>query len=158
MHTYIYAYVKVLVAQSCPTLLDPMDCSPPGSLSRGFSKLEYRSGLPCPTPGDLHDLGIKPASAALADGHFTTQPPRRLVPYSRFSLRIKSLDQTSAQKRKKSRMLRLNLYKTLNVDIIQRRHANFSILLVFVRKFGFNNELKTDLTLLFSKVYYDLWK
>ena len=23
--------VKVLVAQSCPTLCDPMDCSPPGS-------------------------------------------------------------------------------------------------------------------------------
>ena len=123
-----------------------------------FPRQEYWSGLPFPPPGDLHDLGIKPASAALTDGLFTTQPPGRLVPYSRFSLRIKSLDQTSARKRKKSRLLRLNLYKTLNVDTVQRRHANFSILLVFVRKFGFNNELKTDLTLLSSKVYYDLWK
>ena len=25
-----------------------MDCSPPGTLLMGFSKQEYRSGLPCP--------------------------------------------------------------------------------------------------------------
>ena len=29
---------KVLVAQSCPTLCDPMDCSPPGSSVRGISQ------------------------------------------------------------------------------------------------------------------------
>ena len=28
--------VKVLVAQSCPTLCDPMDCSPPGSFVHGI--------------------------------------------------------------------------------------------------------------------------
>ena len=28
--------VKVLVVQSCPTLCDPMDCSPPGSSVRGI--------------------------------------------------------------------------------------------------------------------------
>ena len=27
--------------QSCPTLFDCMDCSPPGSLSMGFSRREY---------------------------------------------------------------------------------------------------------------------
>ena len=27
----IHSEVKVLVTQSCPTLCDPMDCSPPGS-------------------------------------------------------------------------------------------------------------------------------
>ena len=31
-------------------------------LSIRCSKQEYRSGLPCPPPGDLPDLGIKPAS------------------------------------------------------------------------------------------------
>ena len=36
------------VAQSCPTLSDPMDCSPPGSSSMGFSRQEYWSGLPLP--------------------------------------------------------------------------------------------------------------
>ena len=28
--------VKVLVAQLCPTLCDPMDCSPPGSSAHGI--------------------------------------------------------------------------------------------------------------------------
>ena len=28
--------VKVLVAQSCPTLCDPMNCSPPGSFVHGI--------------------------------------------------------------------------------------------------------------------------
>ena len=34
----IWAKVKVLAAQSCPTLWDPMDCSPPGSSVRGALK------------------------------------------------------------------------------------------------------------------------
>ena len=29
-------------------------------LSMGFSRQKYRSGLPCPPPGDLSDLGIEP--------------------------------------------------------------------------------------------------
>ena len=35
------------------------------SLSMGFFKQEYQTGLPLPTPGDLSDPGIKPASPAL---------------------------------------------------------------------------------------------
>ena len=52
-------YAKSL--QSCPTLCDPMDCSPPGSSSMGFSKQEYCSGFPCPSPGDLPDPRVEPA-------------------------------------------------------------------------------------------------
>ena len=48
-------------------------------LSMGFSRQEYWSGLPFPTPGDLsHPEIIKPLtfeSPALADGLFTTAPP-----------------------------------------------------------------------------------
>ena len=36
--------------QSCPTLCDPTDCSPPGSPSLGFSRQEHLSGLPFPSP------------------------------------------------------------------------------------------------------------
>ena len=63
------------VTQSCPTLCDAMDCSPPGSLSVGFSRQEYWSGLPFPPPGDLSNPGIKPVFLmfpALAGGFFTT--------------------------------------------------------------------------------------
>ena len=39
------------VAQSCPTLHDPMDCSLPGSSGfMGFSRQEYWSGVPLPSP------------------------------------------------------------------------------------------------------------
>ena len=41
-------------------------------LSVGFSRQEYWSGLPFPSPGDLPDPGFKPASPALASGFFTT--------------------------------------------------------------------------------------
>ena len=48
-----------LAAQSCLTLCDPMDCSPPGS-SMGFFRQEYWTGLPFPSPGHLPDPKIKP--------------------------------------------------------------------------------------------------
>ena len=38
------------VAQSCLTRSDPMDCSPQAPLSMGFSRQEYWSGLPLPSP------------------------------------------------------------------------------------------------------------
>ena len=46
---FIYE-VKVLVAQSCPTLCDPMDCSPPGSSVHGILH-EVQSRLPRPING-----------------------------------------------------------------------------------------------------------
>ena len=67
---------KVLLAQSHPTFCDPMDCvAHQASLSMGFSRQEYWSGLPFPTSGDRLKPGIKPmscASPALAGGFFTT--------------------------------------------------------------------------------------
>ena len=46
---------KVLVAQSCPTLCDPMDHRPPGSsVHEGFSRQEPWSGLPFPSPKTLN--------------------------------------------------------------------------------------------------------
>ena len=49
---------------------------------QGFSRQEYWSGLPFSSPGDLPDLGIKPASPAslaLAGGFFTTGKPFRQI-------------------------------------------------------------------------------
>ena len=36
--------------QSCPTLCDAIDGSPPGSPSLGFSREEHWNGLPFPSP------------------------------------------------------------------------------------------------------------
>ena len=63
------------VAQLCPTLCDPMDGGYQAPPSMGFSRLEFWSGLPFPSPGDLPDSGIKLASPALAGGFVTTEPP-----------------------------------------------------------------------------------
>ena len=41
------------------------DCQAP--LSMGFSRQEYWSGLPFPSPGDLPNSGIELKSPALAD-------------------------------------------------------------------------------------------
>ena len=43
-------------------------------LSMGFPRQEYLSGLPFPSPGDLLNLGINPASPALQEDSFTTEP------------------------------------------------------------------------------------
>ena len=63
--------------QSCLTLWDPVDCSSPGSSVHGLSHPEYWSGLPCLTPWDLPNLGIKPespASPALQVDSLPTKP------------------------------------------------------------------------------------
>ena len=57
--------VDGLVAQSCPTLATPWTVARQAPLSMGFSRQEYWSGLPFPSPGDLPDPGIKPRSPAL---------------------------------------------------------------------------------------------
>ncbi|CAI9152054.1 unnamed protein product [Rangifer tarandus platyrhynchus] len=46
-------------------------------LSMEFSRQEYWSGLPFPSPGDLPDPGIEPMSPVLACGFFTTEPPAK---------------------------------------------------------------------------------
>ena len=64
-----------LVAQSCLTLCNPMNCSPPGSsVNGGFSKQEHWSGLPCPLPGYLAKQGIEPRSPALRANSLPSRP------------------------------------------------------------------------------------
>ena len=67
-------HVCAKLLQSCPTLCNSMDCSPPGSSVHGILQAKYRSGLPRPPPGDLPEPGIKPRSPVLAGGFwfFTT--------------------------------------------------------------------------------------
>ena len=57
------------------THCDPMDCSP---LSMEFCMQEYCSGLPCPSPGDLLNPGIKPRSPALQVNSLPSVPPGNL--------------------------------------------------------------------------------
>ena len=63
------------VAQSCPALCDPMDCSHQALPSMEFSRQEYRSGLSFPSPGDLPDPGMEPRSPALKADSLPSEPP-----------------------------------------------------------------------------------
>ena len=64
---------------SCVHLFETLwtvDCQSP--LSMGFSRQEYWSGLPFPSPGDLPNPGtepVSPVSPALAGRFFTAEPP-----------------------------------------------------------------------------------
>ena len=62
-------------------------------LSIGFSRQEYWSGLPCPSPRDLSDSGIKPrslTSLALAGGFATSATECPMRQQSRCQLGIES--------------------------------------------------------------------
>ena len=48
-------------------------------LSMGFSRQEYWSGLPLPSPGDLLNQGIEPGSPALQADTLTSEPPRKPI-------------------------------------------------------------------------------
>ena len=76
--TFLAMIAVCSVVQSRSILCDSMDCSPPCSSVHRVLQARHGSGLPCPPPGDLPDLGIEPMSLmspALAGGFFTTEPP-----------------------------------------------------------------------------------
>ena len=68
----------MLVTKSCLILCDPRDCSPlphQAPLSMEFSRQEYWSRWPFPSPGDLPGPGIKPRSSALQAGSLMSETP-----------------------------------------------------------------------------------
>ena len=63
-----------LVTQSCLTLCDPMDCSPPGCSVHGILQERILEWVACPRPRDLSDPEIKPESlmSPALEGRFFT--------------------------------------------------------------------------------------
>ena len=53
------------ITQSCLTLCDPVEVAYQAPPSIGFSRQEYWSGLPFPSPGDLPNPGFEPGSPTL---------------------------------------------------------------------------------------------
>ena len=67
--TLLLYNVKVKVYQSCPTLCDPVD-----SKSMEFSRPEYWSGQPFPSPGYLPNPGIEPRSPTVQVDSLPSEP------------------------------------------------------------------------------------
>ena len=62
-----------LVVKLCPTLTTPWTVAHQAPLSMGFSRQEYWSGLPFPSPGDPSHTGIEPGSPALQADSLPTE-------------------------------------------------------------------------------------
>ena len=84
--------------------------------SLGFSRQEYWSGLPFPSPGDLSDPGIKPRSPALQADALTSEPPGK--PYKLlYLLYMKKL--------------------SLNINLVFRSNLSDLFILFFVYSYFF---------------------
>ena len=59
--------------------------------SMGFSRQEYWSGLPFPSPGDLPDPGIEPRSPTLQADALTSEPPGKPIGIERYNRLKKKL-------------------------------------------------------------------
>ena len=71
--------VKVKSLSHVRLFVTPWTVTYQAPLSMGFSRQEYWSGLPFPSPGDFPNPGIEPASPALTGGFFATEPPGKPV-------------------------------------------------------------------------------
>ena len=78
--TYKFSTLKVKVKSiSCIWLsATPWAIDYQASSSMGFSRQEYWSGLPFPSPGDLPDPGIEPRSPTLQADGLPSEPPFQL--------------------------------------------------------------------------------
>ena len=63
--------VCVLVAQSCPTLCDPMDCSPPGSTVHGVLQARILEWIAFPFSRGSSQPRDRTQVSRIADGFFT---------------------------------------------------------------------------------------
>ena len=74
-----WKHYDVKVTQSCPTLCNPMDCSPPGASVHGILQARYWSGLSFTSPGDLLNQGVEPGSPAWQMDSLPPELPGNLV-------------------------------------------------------------------------------
>ena len=77
-HGLDVGFIGVWLSNCVRLFCDPMNCSPPGPRSMGFSRQEYWPGLLFPSPGDLSNPGIEPRSPALAGGVSTWEAQNSL--------------------------------------------------------------------------------
>ena len=81
-NTWKLLCLLLLVAQSCLTLCD-MNVPHQAPLSMRFSRQEYWSGWPFPSPGELPDPVIEPGSPALQEDSLPSEPPGKPIRFTR---------------------------------------------------------------------------
>ena len=88
--------------------------------SMGFSRQEYWSGLPFPSPGDLPDPGIEPGSPALRAEALISEPPGKpwMVNFSRKNFHVRSHNTLNLAGKKKKSIFKLYLFDYLLISFI----------------------------------------
>ena len=71
LHTAMLSHVQLFEA--------PWTVAHQAPLSMEFSRQEYWSGYPFPSPGDLPNPGIEPRSPALQVDSLPSEPPGKLL-------------------------------------------------------------------------------
>ena len=66
---------SVLLTKLCPTLCDPMDCSPPGSSVHGVLQATILEWVAISFSGDLPNTWIEPGSPTLRADSLPSEPP-----------------------------------------------------------------------------------
>ena len=69
-------------AQSCPTLWDSKDCSPPGSSVHGLSQARILEGVVISFSRRSSQPRDQTPYTSIADGLFTAEPPGKKTPSS----------------------------------------------------------------------------
>ena len=85
LHLCVHRMLTAQLLSHVRLYATPWNVAHQAPLSMEFSRQEYWSGLPFPSPGDLLPPGIEPASPALAGRFFTTEPPEKPLLLSHFS-------------------------------------------------------------------------
>ena len=93
------------------------------SQSMGFSRQEYQSGLPFPSPGDFPDPGIEPGSPALQADALPSEPPGKPFYMCAFSYVAGNLeqDEDSSSTMETVHWTSMPKFKTLKNKIIRKR-------------------------------------
>ena len=68
------SFSMIQLAQSCPTLCDPVDCSPAGSSVHGILQARILEWVAISISRDLPNPGIKPGSPALQADALSSEP------------------------------------------------------------------------------------
>ena len=66
-------------------------------LSMGFSRQEYWSGLPFPSPADLPNPGVEPESPALQADSLPSEPPGNKYPNTKLKVKKKNISSSLTQ-------------------------------------------------------------
>ena len=72
--------MKVKLLSHVPLFVTPWTVAYEVPPSMGFSRLDYWSGLPFPSPGDLLNPGTEPGSPTLQSDALPSEPPGKTSP------------------------------------------------------------------------------